>query len=61
MSTAESATWEMSVPGVAAHQTIAATPAITIWIHEPAAVTQSRALSSERSGVVHVAEEGRLE
>ena len=50
MSTALSAMWEISESGVAAHQTIAARPAATSWIHEPAAVTQSRALSS---GKVH--------
>ena len=53
---------DRACPGVAAHQTIAAMLAMTSWIHEPAAVTQSRALSSGKvQAVVHVAEERRLE
>ena len=46
MSTAERAMVESRVSGAAAHQTMAATLATTIWAHEPAAVTQSRARSS---------------
>ncbi len=46
MSTAANATSDTSVPGVAAHQTTAATLATTIWIQEPAAVTHRRARSS---------------
>ena len=46
MITAASAISETSEPGVAAHHTMDAMLASTSWIHDPAAVTQRRALSS---------------
>ncbi len=45
-----SATVETPVPGSAAYHTSAASEATIIWIHGPAAVTQSR---DARSGKLH--------
>ena len=46
ISTAANATSETTVPGAAAHHTMAPRLATTSWIQDPAAVTHRRARSS---------------